>query len=137
MTGHPDHRAISRWTTDAWVTTRPRADLLYATVTADFHRTWGSVNDQVGLWANQPDPPCTPEADLAVSIRLPDPLLDLKVAALQAHVSQTRRLIQMLGPAPYREWWRTESFRRPHSGAREIATPSSPTARTQPPEEEL
>ena len=26
MTGHPDHRAISRWTTEAWATTRPAAD---------------------------------------------------------------------------------------------------------------
>ena len=59
MTGHPDHRAISRWTTDAWATTRPDADLLYATLTAEFHRRWGPVNDQIGLWADQPDPPCT------------------------------------------------------------------------------
>jgi LmbE family N-acetylglucosaminyl deacetylase len=118
MTGHPDHRAISRWTTDAWATTRPTADLLYATVTADFHRRWGPINDQIGLWAEQPDPPCTAAADLALSARLPDTLLDLKVAALEAHASQTRPLIELLGPATYREWWRTESFRRPHIGWR-------------------
>jgi hypothetical protein len=40
-----------------------------------------------------------------------DDLLDLKVAALAAHASQTRLLIELLGPSTYREWWRTESFR--------------------------
>ncbi len=120
MTGHPDHRAISRWTTDAWETARPDADLLYATVTAEFHRRWGPVNDQVGLWADQPDPPCTAEADLALSTRLPDSLLDLKVAALEAHASQTRPLIELLGPATYREWWRSESFRPAHHTARAV-----------------
>ena len=116
MTGHPDHRAISRWTTDAWAATRPKADLLYATVTVDFHRRWGPINHQIGLWADQPDPPCTAAADLALNNRLPDDLLELKVAALQAHASQTRALIDLLGPATYREWWRTESFRRPNAG---------------------
>ena len=70
------------------------------------------VNDQIGLWADQPDPPCTPTADLALSLDLPDDLLDQKIAALEAHASQTRPLIDLLGRATYREWWRTESFRR-------------------------
>src|SRR4051812_7443914 len=41
MTGHPDHRAISGWATDAWAATRPAATLWYATQTAGFHRRWG------------------------------------------------------------------------------------------------
>ncbi len=57
--------------------------------------------------------------------RLADTLLDLKVAALEAHASQTRPLIELLGPATYRQWWRTESFRRPNAGGRGIATASS------------
>jgi LmbE family N-acetylglucosaminyl deacetylase len=111
MTGHPDHRAVSRWTTDAWIATCPTAELWYATVTADFHRQWGPVNDQIGFWTAQPEPPSTTAADLARSTRLPDGLLDLKLAALAAHASQTGSLIDLLGPAVYREWWRTESFR--------------------------
>ena len=90
MTGHPDHRAVSRWTTDAWTSTRSHADLLYATLTADFHRKWGPLNNQIGLWADQPNPPCSAATDLALSTRLSDTLLDLKVAALEAHASQTR-----------------------------------------------
>jgi LmbE family N-acetylglucosaminyl deacetylase len=111
MTGHPDHRAISRWTTEAWAATRPAASLWYATVTPEFHRQWGPINDQIGLWADQPAPPCASGEDLARSTRLADDLLDLKIAALEAHNSQTRPLIELVGRATYREWWRTESFR--------------------------
>ncbi len=117
MTGHPDHRAVSRWTTDAWAATRPAADLWYATLTPEFHREWGSVNEQVGLWADQPEPPCTERSDLAHHTVLPDELLDLKVAALRAHTSQTQPLIDMVGPESYRAWWRTESFRSANNPA--------------------
>ena len=57
MTGHPDHRAVSRWTTDAWAATRPDADLWYATVTPDFHRRWGAVNDGSGCGPISPNRP--------------------------------------------------------------------------------
>ena len=112
MTGHPDHRAISRWTTDAWAATRPEADLWYATLTPHFHQRWRTINDQIGLWADQPEPPCTEAQELALHTRLPKSLLDLKMAALRAHASQTQPLIDLVGTATYREWWRAESFRR-------------------------
>ncbi|MEO5837837.1 MAG: PIG-L family deacetylase [Acidimicrobiales bacterium] len=112
MTGHPDHRAVSRWTTDAWAATRPVADLWYATLSAHFHQRWGSLNDEIGLWADQPEPPCTDADGLARHTRLPNSLADLKLAALAAHASQTRPLVELAGEATYREWWRAESFRR-------------------------
>jgi LmbE family N-acetylglucosaminyl deacetylase len=111
MTGHPDHRAVSRWATDAWRAVCPSAGLWYATLTAGFHRRWGALNERAGLWADQPNPPCTASADLARSTRLADDVLDLKIAALEAHASQTRPLIDLAGAATYREWWREESFR--------------------------
>jgi LmbE family N-acetylglucosaminyl deacetylase len=112
LTGHPDHLAISRWSTDAWLATRPAAELWYATLTPEFHREWGHLNDQVGLFADQPEPPCTERGDLAHHITLSGDALDLKIAALRAHESQTRPLIDMVGIDAYRNWWRTESFRR-------------------------
>jgi LmbE family N-acetylglucosaminyl deacetylase len=111
MTGHPDHRAVSRWTTAAWAAARPGAALWYATLTPEFHRRWGAVHDRIGLWADQPDPPCTEAADLAATFVLDDDELDRKVAALAAHDSQTRALADLVGPQTFREWWRTESFR--------------------------
>jgi len=110
MTGHPDHRAVSRWTTDAWISTAPETTLWYATLDAEFHRSWGALNDHIGLWAEQPQPPCTADSELALRLALDDELLDRKMAALQAHASQTTGLIDAVGLATYRQWWRTESF---------------------------
>jgi LmbE family N-acetylglucosaminyl deacetylase len=113
MTGHPDHRAVSHWVTGAWAATGSTAPLWYATLTDDFHARWGALNDEVGLWVDQPSPPCTPVAEVAYDLWLDDDLLDRKMAALRAHASQTEPLITLVGRATFREWWRTESFRVP------------------------
>jgi hypothetical protein len=66
--------------------------------------------DHVGLWAEQPSPPCTADLDLAARVTLDGESLDRKLAALQAHASQTTGLIDAVGLGTYREWWRTEYF---------------------------
>jgi LmbE family N-acetylglucosaminyl deacetylase len=111
MTGHADHRAVSRWTTRAWADSRPGAALWYATQSTDFHGRWNHLNDRIGLWADQPRPPCDDPADLAHHATLTDDLLDRKVSALRAHDSQSRALVELVGADTYREWWRMESFR--------------------------
>jgi len=111
MTGHPDHRAISRWTTEAWAGTGSDAHLWYATLSADFHHRWGAMNDAIGLWEDQPEPPCSDTVDLVRSTSLLDDVLDRKFAALRAHATQTGPLIDRTGPTVFREWWRSESFR--------------------------
>lgn len=65
MTGHPDHRAVSRWVTLAWEATGRRARLWYATLTPEFHQEWGALNADVGLWFDWSAPPSDPEANLA------------------------------------------------------------------------
>mgnify|MGYP005812633151 CR=1 FL=1 len=111
ITGHPDHRAVSRWATDAWNATGHRAELWYATLTPDFHERWGHVNAMAGLFADQPAPPSTPHDLLAHLIGLDGAALDAKLAALHAHRSQTEGLVTLVGPSVYREWWRVEAFR--------------------------
>jgi LmbE family N-acetylglucosaminyl deacetylase len=108
MTGHPDHRAVSAWATEAWRRSGRRAELWYATLTPDFHREWGDLNDRVGLWPTTP--PVTPHPHLAAEVRLSGRQLDRKHLALRAHASQTRRLEELVGSATYRRWWATESF---------------------------
>jgi len=113
LTGHTDHRAVSRWTTDARNAVRPQADLWYTTVTPEFHHEWGAVNDAARFfYPDQADTPRTPIDDLVHHVALSDALLDRKYAALAAHATQTATLIDRVGAATYREWWRTESFRR-------------------------
>jgi LmbE family N-acetylglucosaminyl deacetylase len=108
MTGHPDHRAVSRWATDAWRTAGHPGELFHATLTTAFHERWGAVNDSIGLWSGIDDPPCAVSAD--VEFVLDGEHLDQKLAALRAHTSQTTPLIELLGDDVFREWWATESF---------------------------
>jgi LmbE family N-acetylglucosaminyl deacetylase len=109
MTGHPDHQAISRWTTDAWRSTASPARLLYATKTPQFHQTWGEINDRLGIWMFGAGP-STAESDLLVDVHLTDSALDRKVVALRAHASQTTALLQAVGLDQFGRWCSTESF---------------------------
>jgi LmbE family N-acetylglucosaminyl deacetylase len=111
MTGHPDHRAVSRWTTQAWLHAAHSCELWYATLTPEFHQRWGSLNDRVGLWGDAAAPPSTPHAELCHELVLPPEHLDRKIDALRAHRSQTAALIGLVGDDTYRAWWSVESFR--------------------------
>lgn len=87
------------------------AALRCATLTPNFHEEWGVLNERIGLRADQPGPPATSVTDLVSNVVLDDDVLDLKMAALRAHWSQTRPPLELVGEAACREWWRTESFR--------------------------
>jgi LmbE family N-acetylglucosaminyl deacetylase len=113
LTGHSDHRAVSRWTTAAREAVCPEADLWYTTVTDRFHDEWGTANAFARFfYPDQPDTPRTPIDALVHHAELSDELADLKFEALAAHETQTADLIAGLGATTYRAWWRTESFRR-------------------------
>lgn len=107
MTGHPDHRAVHRWVTEAWRRAGSPCRLLYATVTPEFHARWGHVSAALDLW--QGPAPCTPREQLALEVDC-SPMLDRKLAALQAHASQVGPILDLIGPDDFRAWWATESF---------------------------
>jgi LmbE family N-acetylglucosaminyl deacetylase len=110
MTGHPDHKAVSAWTTAAWRATGGAAQLWYATLSDRFHARWGELNDRVGLWTVG-EPPCTPTDELAFAVELHGDVLAAKVRALRAHASQTTALVEAVGLDTYSRWWSEESFR--------------------------
>ena len=109
MTGHPDHQAVSAWTTAAWGTVGGDAQLWYATLTPQFHARWSELNDRVGLWAAG-GPPCTENEELAHLVELDGAALDQKIAALRAHRSQVEPLVDLVGLATFRAWWSSEAF---------------------------
>lgn len=110
MTGHPDHQALWRWTSAAWVATGRRARLLLATTTERFAREHADLHDRFDVFLDPALPVRTPEADLAVSIEPPEDVLDQKLAALRAQASQTAGLIEAFGEARYRTWFARETF---------------------------
>ncbi len=108
-TGHSDHRAVSRWTTQAWAVSGARGRLLQVTATAGFATRFRAVHGRLGLF--EPGLPTeTPEADLALHLRLHGDLLDRKIVALRAHASQTAPLITAMGEDLFREWCAEECF---------------------------
>ena len=110
FTGHSDHRTVSSWVTTAWQNAGRPCRLWYVTATAEFHRAWGPVNEEIGLWYEGSDPPSDEPQDLVLQVRCDGELLDRKFAALAAHHTQTAGLIDLVGAQTYRRWWSTESF---------------------------
>jgi LmbE family N-acetylglucosaminyl deacetylase len=127
ITGHRDHRIVSRWVTEAWRRVGG-AELLYATMGEDFVSRNAKLHDRIGLFAGRSadEPAACPTDLIALSCELGDAELDRKRRALARHATQTRPLAELMGELTYRTWWRTESFRRPT--ASEAATCSSGNA---------
>ena len=114
ITGHPDHRMVSRWVTEAWRRSRRRPDLLYATMTDRFLADHAELHDRIGLFGEFGGRPhAVAEGDVALAALLSEAELDRKRAALAAHGSQTRELAGLMGEEAYRRWWAAEWFRRP------------------------
>ncbi len=109
VTGHTDHRAVSRWTTQAWAVSGARGRLLQATVSAGFATRFRAVHDRFSIF-DRGLPKETPEADVALRLRLHGELLDRKIVALRAHASQTAPLMTAMGEDLFREWCAEECF---------------------------
>jgi LmbE family N-acetylglucosaminyl deacetylase len=109
FTGHPDHRAVSRWTVAAVRAACPDARLLFPAVTAARHAAGRDISDRFPVF-EAGCPTVVADAEVAVSLQMGGRWLDRKVEALHAHASQTAGLVQALGPDRYRRWVSHEQF---------------------------
>ncbi|HWI05143.1 MAG TPA: PIG-L family deacetylase [Acidimicrobiales bacterium] len=101
MTGHPDHMAVGDWAERAVTEVMgDRCRVLAATKTPGWAEAFAAVNADVF----ESGPPCTPPDKLALEVRLSDDVLDRKLRALAAQLSQTAALAAWMGPATYRAW---------------------------------
>jgi LmbE family N-acetylglucosaminyl deacetylase len=109
-TGHPDHIAVSRWTTAAFATAAPAgASLYYASNTPSWVERFEPLLRPFNVWDDR-TPEVTPEADLGVYFTCSDDVLDLKAKALLAQVSQTEGLWNAVGLDRIQEMGREEMF---------------------------
>lgn len=109
-TGHPDHRAVSAWTTAAFRrAAAPGARLLHTAVTAQWWQEFGPLNERWPAF-EQGTPALVSKAELAVDLVLDGPVLARKVAALRAQTSQTAELAAEMGDELYTRWVRDEAF---------------------------
>jgi LmbE family N-acetylglucosaminyl deacetylase len=112
-TGHPDHRAVSRWVDAAVARTRSGPGrpirLLHVTHLAEDVARFADVHAAYEVF--EPGlPSTTPVADTAVHLELTGALLERKVRALEAHASQTTTLVTALGRDRYASWVSHETF---------------------------
>jgi flavin-dependent dehydrogenase len=120
ITGHPDHRAVSRWTTAAWNRSDRAADLLYAAMTEEFMDRNDELHRRLGLFAEYGAPPQPlPRSAVALGCTLNPDELERKRTALARHASQTTALATAVGEDAYHHWWRDETFRKGPAPTRE------------------
>jgi LmbE family N-acetylglucosaminyl deacetylase len=111
MTGHPDHKAISAWTTAAFEqSAKPGASLYYATVTPEWMETIAPRLEPYDVFfAGQPS--VTPVDELGIDMTLGPDLLERKLRAVVTQVSQSEPLITALGQEFFEASQRGEYFR--------------------------
>ena len=112
ITGHPDHVAVSRWTTQAWQERSLTGSLLYATMTPEFVQRHDAMHRRVGVFPPGYPQPARP-GEVVFGVDLDDAEVAVKRAALGAHASQTDGLAAEMGETAFTYWWASESFRRP------------------------
>ncbi len=110
LTGHPDHRAVSRWVTEAWTARGRRGELWHAALTEQFLDQWGELCDDLGVWMTPQAPRAVPTSAVVHLQRCDDTLAARKLAALRAHASQTTHLIAQVGESTFSQWWSQEAF---------------------------
>jgi LmbE family N-acetylglucosaminyl deacetylase len=112
MTGHDDHKAVGSWATDAFaLAAPPGAQLYYATQTPEWAAEFVPVMNQFNVFMEPGTPPVTPRQELAVDFVLSPELLELKLRAIEAHVSQVEGMMNAFGRDYFRRAMREEYFR--------------------------
>ncbi len=107
MTGHEAHKSVSEWATRALREAgRPGSRVLYACATpewaAEFLPVWEPFN--VFLPGT---PHVAPREELAIHYELPPDILETKVKAINAHVSQIESILEAVGDEV---WWKEMSL---------------------------
>ena len=98
MTAHPDHIAVSGWTTESFRrSAKHGARLHHATITPEWLEAFLSGWEGIGAMMGEERPPVTPRDGLSIEFHIPPDLLDLKYEALRLQESQSASTIALLG----------------------------------------
>ena len=107
MTDHAAHKDVSRWATQALREAgKPGSRVLYATTTPEWAEEFLPIWEPFNVF-RPGTPPITPKDDLAIDFTLPDDLNELKVRAINEHVSQVGAIVEAVGAET---WWRQMSW---------------------------
>jgi len=111
-TGHPDHQAVSAWTSAAFRQAAPAgAQLLHSATSDRWAARWGEVNERLGVF-QEGYPVVVGTDQLTVDLVLSHATLARKVRALRAQATQTDQIFSAMGADDYAAWVSIESFVR-------------------------
>lgn len=108
-TYHPDHIAVSDWTTAAVAGTG--AQLHYASVTPDWQSALEELIDPALVMMADRPPLVHTRDQLSIHVVLEGELLDLKYRAMSCQASQIGPILAVAGPERYRALLAEEAFR--------------------------
>ena len=90
---------------------KPGAKLYYATMTPEWTEEFVPRMNRFNVFMSPDVPPVTPREEAAVIFELPPDLLELKLQAIEAHVSQVEGMLNAFGKDFFRRAHRAEFFR--------------------------
>jgi LmbE family N-acetylglucosaminyl deacetylase len=97
MTGHPDHVAVSRWTSAAFARVGRRdALLLFATLTQRYVDEFAEMVADPAIFLGN-EPPVVPDDEVVLEFEVNDGLLDVKRKAILSHASQVEPFLDTIG----------------------------------------
>jgi LmbE family N-acetylglucosaminyl deacetylase len=111
LTGHPDHIAISEWTTEAFHRANiPWSKLLHVAVGDHWHQVSMVLEEADAIYAPAN---ITPDDELAIDLRIHGKELAHKLTGIATHTSQSLPLAEAIGGSIHRliGWFERESFR--------------------------
>jgi LmbE family N-acetylglucosaminyl deacetylase len=111
MTGHLAHKSVSEWATRALVEVGPRGSKVhYATTTPEWAAEFVPLYNRFDVY-RPGTPPVTPPEGLSIDFDLPADLLELKVQAIQAHLSQVGAMVDAFGQDIFGRAMKAEYYR--------------------------
>jgi LmbE family N-acetylglucosaminyl deacetylase len=111
MTDHDDHKAVCAWTTAAFAReAKAGARLYYATMTPEWAQEFVPRMNKFNVFMSDDTPPVTAPDRLDIDFPLPPELLELKLRAIEAHVSQVEGMLNAFGQDFFREAHKSEFF---------------------------
>jgi LmbE family N-acetylglucosaminyl deacetylase len=107
MTGHEAHKDVSRWATTALREAgKPGSRVHYACVTPEWADAFLQVWEPFNVFLPG-TPRVVPREELSIHFELPPDVLEVKVNAINAHVSQIEAILEAVGDEV---WWKEMSL---------------------------
>lgn len=99
LTGHSDHRAVSRWIDAAVARLEKKPRVLHPVYdSAQFEQFLVPLHKRINVFFNIDKPPLKAKADCAVALTLSPKIFEQKIQALIVQPSQMERVLKALSP---------------------------------------